>query len=139
MRGRQALAVFLVAGCVFAARAETASGLLAKGDTYWAANQFDLAQQSFEAAAAAEPRSAATLLRLAGFQLSRQQLSASVGTYKRVISLDAKNARAWMGMGIAYLHVGNRELARASFSEAVRIEPKRQDKLGPLIAKLDTP
>jgi len=139
VRGRHFLIAVLGAGCVIAAHAESAAGLVAKGDKHWAESRFEPAQQSFEAAVAAEPRSAETLLRLAGFQLSRQQLEAGIASYKRVIGLDGKNARAWMGLGIAYLHTGRRELAKAAFDEAVRIDPRKQEKLGPLIAKLDTP
>jgi len=137
MMRRALVAALLIAGCTVAAGAETAVALIARADKAWSDSQFEQAQRAFEAAAAAEPRSAATLLRLAGFQLSRQQLDAGIVTYQRVIGLDARNIRAWLGLGLAYVHTGKSGAARAAFDEVLRIEPQRKDELGPLLAKLD--
>lgn len=137
MMARALLAALLIAGSTVAAGAESATALIARADQAWSDSQFDQAQRAFEAAAAAEPRSTATLLRLAGFQLSRQQLDASAVTYQRVLGLDARNTRAWLGLGLAYVHAGKAGLARAAFDEVLRIEPQRKDELGPLLAKLD--
>jgi Flp pilus assembly protein TadD len=127
----------LVAGSVCAGGGEPAAGLITQADGYWAAGRLDQAQQAFEAAAAAEPGSSAVLLRLAGFQLSRQQTTASVASYQRAVGLEPTNAKAWLGLGLAYLHGGNKALARSAFEEAVRLEPQRKEDLSEVLANLE--
>ena len=127
----------LAALCSPAAQAGTAAGLLVEADKYWAENKLERAQKSFEAAVAAEPDSVATRLRLAGFQLAQQQTTASIANYQKAISREPNNSKAWIGLGLAYLHSSRPELARAAFDEAIRVDPSRKEKLAPLIAKLD--
>lgn len=135
---RRTLAGLIIgAACSLAVGAESPADLLAKADRLWAEGKLDQAQQGFEAAARLEPVSAATLLRLAGFQLGRQKVSESIATYQKAISLDPKNSAAWIGLGLAYLHRSAPELARAAFDEAIRVDPSRKEKLAPLLAKLD--
>lgn len=76
-------------------------------------------------------------MRLAGFQLSRQQTTDCIINYQKVISQEPKNSKAWIGLGLAYLHSSRAPLARAAFEEAIRVDPARKEKLAPLIAKLD--
>lgn len=132
-------AALLLAGAVSAAQAATSAELLAQGDALWGQGRLDPAQKAFEAAVAADPKSTATRMRLAGFQLSRHQLPAAVDNYRKVISQEPKNAKAWIGMGMAYLHGGQRELAKAAFEEAIKAEPANREKLAPLMAKLEEP
>lgn len=77
-------------------------------------------------------------MKLAGLLLSRNDFSASMKEYQRVIGLDSRNAKAWIGLGIAYLHSGDKSLARAVWEEALRLEPARKEQLAPLIAQLDS-
>lgn len=132
------LAGLLVAtACSMAVAAQTSAELIAKADRLWVEGKLDQAQQAFEAAAKVEPVSTAVLLRLAGFQLSRQDIVQSVQTYRRVIGMEPRNTKAWIGMGLAHLHTSDKELARAAFEEAIRIDPTRKESLKPLLAKLD--
>ena len=135
--GRALLAAALL--CSFAAAAGSASPLVDEADRLWAEGKLPQAQARFEAAVAAQPNAAAVRLRLAGFQLAQQQTSASIANYQQVISQDGTNSKAWIGLGLAYMHSGRRELARAAFAEAIRVDPSREEKIAPLIAKLDAP
>ena len=137
MTGVRRLLGLLAIACSLGAHAGTAADLLKRADGYWAEGQLEQAQKAFEAAVAAEPDSVPTRLRLAGFQLARQQTSASITNYQKVISKEAINSKAWIGLGLAYLHSSRPELARAAFAEAVRVDPARKEKIEPLIAKLD--
>ena len=134
---RTLVAILIGTACTLAVGAETSSELLVKADRLWAEGKLDQAQQSFEAAAQSNPKATDVLLRLAGFQLARQQLSASIVTYQKVISQEPKNSRAWIGMGLAYLHSSRAAQARAAFEEAIRVDPSRKEKLGPVLAKLE--
>ena len=118
------------------AQAGSALALVVEGDTQWAAGQFDRAQQSFEQALKAEPRSVPLLMKLAGLRLSVQEFKTSIATYQRVIGIEPDNAKAWIGLGFAYLHTGKNSLSLAAFNEAMRLDPRTKPKLAPLLSKL---
>ena len=127
----------LITGLViWSAQATPTNSMLAQGEQQWAAGQLDQAQKSFEQAVQAEPTSVNAHMKLAGLQLSRQEFKASIATYQRAIGLDANNARAWLGLGFAYLHTGQNGLSMAAFNEAIRVDPRNQEKLAPMLAKL---
>ena len=109
--------------------------LIVQGDKQWADGRLDEARKSFELAVAANPKSVPARMKLGGFQLSTRSYSAAVTTYQGTISLDASNALAWVGLGMAYRHASEPELARAAFSEAIRIEPARKAQLAQLAEK----
>lgn len=129
----------LITCAVISAQAEAPSTLLVQGDQQWAAGKLDLAQKTFEQAVVAEPRSVSAHMKLAGLQLSRQDFKACIETYQKTIGLDAKNAKAWLGLGFAYLHTGKNDLSRAAFNEAIRVDPRNKEKLAPVLAKLSAP
>jgi len=106
--------------------------LVVQGDKQWADGRLDEARKSFEQAVAANPKSVPARMKLGGFQLATRSYSAAVTTYQGMISLDANNALAWVGLGMAYRHSAEPELARAAFAEAIRIEPARKAQLAQL-------
>lgn len=127
----------LISGFVlWSAQAPVHPDLLAQGEQQWAAGQLDQAQMTFEQAVKEDPTSVSAYMKLAGLQLSRQQFTACIATYQRAIGLNANNARAWLGLGFAYLHTGQDALALAAFNEAVRVDPTNQEKLAPVLTKL---
>lgn len=134
---RGLLAGLVCGACSLSAVAGNAGATIAAADRLWEQGKLDDAQKAFEAAVAADPESAQMRLRLAGFQLSRQQTTACIVNYQKVISQEPKNSKAWIGLGLAYLHSSRAPLARAAFEEAIRVDPTRKEKLAPLIAKLD--
>jgi cytochrome c-type biogenesis protein CcmH/NrfG len=106
--------------------------LIVQGDKRWADGRLDEARKSFELAVAANPKSVPARMKLGGFQLATRSYSAAVTTYQGTISLDANNALAWVGLGMAYRHSSEPELARAAFAEAIRIDPARKGQLAQL-------
>ena len=129
------LVTFFVAGGAQATGATTAA--IEKGNRLWEEGKLEEAQQRFEEAVKADPKSIDALMKLAGIQVTRLSYSSAIQTYRNVIGLDPNNARAWMGMGMCYLHSGSREMARAAFEEALRAEPGRKAQLEPVLAQLD--
>jgi tetratricopeptide (TPR) repeat protein len=110
-------------------------GLVIQGDKQWANGRLDDARKSFEQAVAANPGSVAARMKLGGFQLASRSYSPAIETYQKTISLDATNAKAWIGLGMAYLHTGQQDLSRAAFAEAIRVEPARKAQLAQLAEK----
>ena len=122
-----------------AVRADATSSLLAKGYQQWSAGHLDQAAKSYEQAVKADSRSVEAHMKLAGLYIARKDYSASTREYHRVIGLDPKNAKAWIGLGIAYLHSGDKSLTRAAWEEALRLEPGRREQLAPLLATSGRP
>ncbi|MGE5466950.1 MAG: tetratricopeptide repeat protein [Ignavibacteria bacterium] len=120
----------------FAAGAGAAdSSLVVQGEKQWAEGRLNEARKSFEQAAAAEPKSAVPLMKLGGLHLTNSDPGAAIQTYQRALSLDSKNAKAWIGLGLAYLHMGQKDLSRAAFGEAIRVDPTRKAQLASLAEK----
>ena len=109
------------------------ASLVAQGEKQWAEGHVNDARKSFELAAAADPKSPVPLLKLGGLHLTSNDPRAAIQTYQRAISLDINNARAWIGLGLAYLHTGQKELSRAAFEEAIRADPSRKAQLASLV------
>jgi tetratricopeptide (TPR) repeat protein len=124
------VAVALALSAAWAAAADT--NFLGQGDKQWAEGRTAEARQSFEAAIAAEPKSAVALMKLGGLLLASNDHAAAIQTYKQAISLDNNNAKAWIGLGVAYLHTGDKDLSKAAFSEAIRADPSRKPQLAGL-------
>lgn len=99
--------------------------------------QLQPARTAFEAATLADPRSVDAHIRLAGVHIAMNDFVAAIGVYKQAIGLDPHNAKAFIGLGIAYLHSGDKSLTRAALQEALRIEPSRSAQLAPILAQLD--
>lgn len=116
-----------------AAVSASSSELVAQGDRLWAQGKLADARVAFEQAARSATDPVPALMKLGGLMLSSQDFAVAIATYKRVIGQDRNNARAWMGLGMAYLHTQQKDLSRAAFGEAVRIEPVRQQQLSDLI------
>ena len=129
----QDTAAIALALSLFAANAWAAdTGLIERGSKQWQEGRTAEARQSFEAAIAAEPKSAVALMKLGGLLLASNDHAAAIRTYKQAISLDNNNAKAWIGLGVAYLHTGDKDLSKAAFAEAIRADPSRKSQLAGL-------
>jgi tetratricopeptide (TPR) repeat protein len=102
------------------------------------AGNLEAAVVAYRQAVASEPRSALAHTRLGGMLLLRQQHAESIRHFKTAIGLDPANGDAFVGLGMAYLHRGQYSLARAAFSETLRLKPARKKDIDPVLAWLDT-
>ena len=108
----------------------------------WEQGNTEQAQQQFEQAIKDFPESAQAHMKLAGFYLGQQQHDASIGSYQQAISLYGEAqpqdmAKAFIGLGLAYMHSQRSSLALAAFAEASRLDPQRQAQLAPLVKQLE--
>ena len=133
-------AMILAAACFLASgvQATTATtSAIEQGNRLWEEGKLEEAQKRFEDAVKAQPKSIDARMKLAGIQVTRLNYSNAISTYRDVLAIDPKFAKAWMGMGMCYMHTGAREMARAAFEEALRAEPGRKAQLEPVLAQLD--
>ena len=45
-------------------------------------------------------------------------------------------SRAFIGMGLSYIHLNRTALAQAALEEALRIDPSKEEQVRPLLEKL---
>ena len=122
------------------AQAQAGAGapdLLQRGEALLNEGKLPEALAVLREAVAAAPQSSTAYQRLGGAQLMSQDYADSVESFQHAISLDATNAAAFVGMGMAYLHTGRFGQARAAMVEAKRLDPSKQDKLDEVIAWID--
>jgi len=131
--------IVLAALCVTygAQAAGTATAAIEQGMRLWEEGKLEDAQGRFEEAVKADSKSIDAHMKLAGIQVTRLSYSSAIQTYRGAIGLDPNNAKAWMGMGMCYMHIGSKEMARASFEEALRAEPERKAQLEPILAQME--
>ncbi len=121
----------------WASAAPGASDLIADGTHLLEQGKVEAARKAYEAAVKADPRSVDAIMKLAGLNIAQDNFTAAITLYKQAIAINPNNAKAFIGMGIAYLHGGDKSMSRALFEEALRIEPNRKEQLAPIMAMLD--
>ena len=124
------------------ALAATARDYLEQADLAWSKDDLEGAEKLFlEAVANATDGEPA--LRLGGFYLGQNRLAEAVERFQEAITVglpgEPMQARAFVGMGIAYLHLGQRALARAALEEALRVDPSREEQVRALLDELADP
>ena len=110
---------------------------LAKAQALLAEGELEAAAGRVAAALEQHPDSAQLHLRLAGVQLLRQQHARAVESFQTAIRLGANEAPAFVGLGIAYLHMGRYGPSRAALEEAVRLDPNKRADVARVLAWLD--
>ena len=111
--------------------------LLQKAYTQTEAGRLDQAEQTLQLAISKAPDSSLAYTRLGGVKLLRQEYSAGIQAFQQAIMLDQHNASAFIGMAVAYLHMGEQNLAKAALQEAVRIDPAKQAEIDKVLAWIE--
>lgn len=84
-----------------------------------------------------QPGSSEVFARLGGMQLLDQRYAAAVQSFQRAISLGGVSTRSFIGLGMAYLHMGQLGPARAAFVEARSRGPANPGEIDKVIAWID--
>lgn len=127
------LAVFLAAGV----RAAETEGLIEQGEALMQQGKNEQALEVLNRAVEANPKSSLAYTRLGGAQLLQQQYAAGIESFRQAIMLDVKNADAFVGMAVAYLHTARYDMARAALEEAKGIDASKTAEVDKLIAWID--
>ena len=133
------IAATLAAGSALAA-ADSKVGsneLIQQGDALTAQGRIQEAETFYRQAVEAAPDHGPAYFKLAGNAIVQGRYADGVKSYQRFISLDGSDAKAFIGMGAAYVHMGRYQLAKAAFEEALRMDPARKEALGGVIVWLD--
>ena len=101
------------------------------------AGQYDEALSTLQRAVAQDPDSSLVHTRIGGVRVLRKEYSAGIKDFQRAIMLDQSNASAFVGMALAYLHMGQYSLARASLDEAAKIDPSKQSEIDRVLSWID--
>ncbi|MCB1922421.1 MAG: hypothetical protein KDJ27_01525 [Gammaproteobacteria bacterium] len=91
---------------------------IADGEQKAAAGDLKGATKIYERITQIQPDSYEAFAHLGGTQLLSQEYGEAVKSFQRAISLGDEGARSFLGMGMAYLHMGAFGPARAAFVEA---------------------
>jgi tetratricopeptide (TPR) repeat protein len=95
------------------------------------------AQAILQSALETAPRSSLVYTRLGGVQLLLQQYSTGIKNFQQAIMLDQQNPEAFVGLAIAYLHLGRYQLAREALKQAEQIDPTKKQEIDKVLEWLN--
>ena len=121
------LAVLLLCGSPVGVFAADNQDLMAEAEKASTSGDWEKATTLYRQAVEKDPGSSLALSRLAGSLMASQQYSESIPVFQQAISKDSKNAGAFIGMGISYLHTGRYTTAKAAFAEAKKLQPDKKE------------
>ena len=111
--------------------------LLQQGYELTEAGRLEEALRVLQEAADKDPESSLVRTRLGGIRILRQEYSAGVKDFQRAIMLDQNNAAAFIGMAVAYLHMGQYSLARAALDEAGKLDHAKMPEIEKVLAWIE--
>ena len=111
---------------------------LEEADQFARAGRVDSALAVYRALSDSQPDSAVVHARMGGMLLLKQDYAEAIRSFQIAVGLDPdKGAEALVGLGIAYLHLGQYGPARAALMEARRVKPESAADLDQVVAWLD--
>ncbi len=111
---------------------------LAEGQRKAASGDIQGALAIYEGLTKSQPESHVAYAHLGGMQLLDQRYADAVKSFQRAISLGESEPRSFIGMGMAYLHMGRFGAARAAVVEAKSRRAGNTDDIDEIIAWIDT-
>ena len=133
--------IVLIAGLAAAAGPlRSASGTELEGaERLTREGRVDSALAVYRELSESQPDSAVVHARLGGMLLLKQNYAEAIRSFQIAIGLEPENSgSAFIGLGIAYLHLGQYGPARAALMEARRLNPESAADLEQLVVWLDS-
>ena len=133
------LTLSLLLGWAGIAAATSAREYIDQADIAWAQDDLEAAEKLF-LLAVEQASDGEAAVRLAGFYLGQNRLEEAVERFQQGISAGLPTpqmeSRAFVGMGLSYIHLNRSALAQAALEEALRIDPSKEEQVRPLLEKL---
>lgn len=115
-----------------------ANGTLAEGQEKAAEGDIKGAMTIYQGLTQSQPDSHEAFALLGGMQLLDQRYSDAVKSFQQAITLGDDGTRSFIGMGMAYLHMGQLGPARAAFVEAKSRGAESPADVDDIISWIDT-
>ena len=131
------VAVFLLAVGGSVAASNRVESLLKQGHAQASEGRMDDALATLTSAVKKYPDSSLAYTRLGGVLVLRQEYSLSIKEFQKAIMLDQGNANAFVGLAVAYLHLGQYAHAKGALKEAEKLDPAKKEEIGKLLAYID--
>lgn len=130
--------LFLATACCGTPAWAQTDASLTEGQQKAAAGDIEGALAVYEGLTRSQPDSHEAYAHLGGMQLLDQRYADAVKSFQRAISLGDSEPRSFIGMGMAYLHMGRYGAARAAFVEAKSRRTGSTEDIDDIIAWIDT-
>ncbi|MEW8505177.1 MAG: tetratricopeptide repeat protein [Candidatus Thiodiazotropha sp.] len=132
------LALSLSLGGITSAMAqESVKQLIADAQQLSEAGNLPEAHAILVKAVETDPQSSPAHTRLGGVELLQRNYQSGIKRFQQAIMLDRANADAFVGLAVAYLHLGRYALAREALKEAEQLGPSKQQDIDKVLAWLD--
>ena len=99
------------------------------GCVYLIEKEIDLAEEYFHKAYVIKPNDDTLLVNLGVLEYLRKDLSKSLLYLREAISNNQKNDKAWVGLAMAHLEFGDKDLSWSNLVKAVDVEPTNKTAL----------
>ncbi|MES9923571.1 MAG: tetratricopeptide repeat protein [Candidatus Thiodiazotropha endolucinida] len=132
------LTVLFSMGCFSTVIAqESVEQLIADAQTLSESGNLEDAHAILVKAVETDPQSSHAHTRLGGVELLQRDYKSGIKRFQQAIMLDRNNADAFVGLAVAYLHLGRYALAREALKEAEQLGPSKQQDIDKVLAWLD--
>lgn len=100
---------------------------LKQGDQALSSGQLNEAFTAFSKAAALQSESEVIQQRLGTINLLKGRYRSSIQHFHKTLGFNEKNIKAFIGLGLAYLHIGQYPLAKAALQDARQYSDSKND------------
>lgn len=111
--------------------------LIERGEQQLERGEHQAAISTLSEAVADDPASSLARTRLGGAYLLTQNYDRAIEQFQQAIGRDDQNAGAFIGLGVAYLHLKQAGPAKAALTEARRLAPDKRDDIDVLLQRIE--
>jgi Tfp pilus assembly protein PilF len=117
--------------------ANSVNALIEQGEAQLERGETQSAIRTLNEAVTADPNSSLAHTRLGGAYLLSQDYRGAIDQFQQAIGSDSRNAGAFIGLGMAYLHLKQAGPAKAALTEAKRLDPSQRADIDSLLARIE--
>jgi tetratricopeptide (TPR) repeat protein len=117
---------------------EKAASMIKQGEAELGRGETDAAIITLKAAVDIDPKSSLAHTRLGGALMLKQDYTGAIEQFQQAISLEGDNAPAFIGLGMAYLHLKQPGPAKAALTEAKKLDKTKQADIDRLLQRIES-